>query len=177
MSRSPSETAPVRISVVCSGNICRSPIGEKVLQARFAEAGLADRVRISSAGTGDWHVGDGANHGAVAVLRRHGYPTDHAAQQILPADLADLDLVLVADRGHLRVLRRHAAEVGFDAEKIKLIRSFDDTADSDDVPDPYGRPDAEFEDVLSMLEAAAPGVIEWVRRELLTAGPTASEHR
>ena len=50
---------PYRICVVCSGNICRSPIGEIVLREKLRDAGLGDRVVVDSAGTGGWHVGDG----------------------------------------------------------------------------------------------------------------------
>ena len=52
---------PYRVCVVCSGNICRSPMGEIVLRHKLEEAGLGDRVVVDSAGTGDWHVGDGAD--------------------------------------------------------------------------------------------------------------------
>ena len=47
---------PYRICVVCSGNICRSPIGEVVLTEQLKRAGLADRVVVDSAGTGAWHL-------------------------------------------------------------------------------------------------------------------------
>ncbi len=78
---------PYRITVVCLGNICRSPIGEAVLRARLADAGLADRVQVDSAGTGDWHLGHPADPRALATLDAHGYPHDH----IGPPDLAALD--------------------------------------------------------------------------------------
>ena len=68
--------------MVCPGNICRSPIGEQVLRAAIADAGLADRVLVSSAGIGDWHIGQGANAAPIRVLRAAGYPTDHRARLI-----------------------------------------------------------------------------------------------
>jgi protein-tyrosine phosphatase len=48
----------ISILVVCTGNICRSPTGEGVLRALAQRRGLADRVRIESAGTHDYHVGE-----------------------------------------------------------------------------------------------------------------------
>ncbi|MGI8800139.1 MAG: protein tyrosine phosphatase, partial [Pseudonocardia sp.] len=45
----------MHVCFVCSGNICRSPIAEKVFAAALDEAGLADQVRVTSAGLGDWH--------------------------------------------------------------------------------------------------------------------------
>jgi len=149
----------LHVCVVCSGNICRSPIGEIVLRAALAQAGLGDRVRVSSAGTGDWHVGQSANPRAARVLRAAGYPTDHVARQITADELADIDLVLAADRGHrseLRPLTDHP-------DRIRLLRSFDPDADTDEVPDPYYGPDAGFDDVLAMIEAATPGVVQEIR--------------
>ena len=48
---------PLRLLVVCLGNICRSPMAEGALRARLAEAGLDGRVEVDSAGTGNWHAG------------------------------------------------------------------------------------------------------------------------
>lgn len=148
--------------MVCSGNICRSPIGEQVLRAALADAGLADQVRVSSAGIGDWHVGQRADSRASAVLRRAGYPTDHRARQITARELDSVDLALAADRGHLRDLRRMTR----DSDKVVLLRSFDPAADDDEVPDPYYGPDAGFDEVLEMTQAAMPGLIEEIRRRL-----------
>jgi protein-tyrosine phosphatase len=149
--------------VVCSGNICRSPIGEQVLRSALADAGLADRVLVSSAGTGDWHVGQGANTRAVRVLTAAGYPEHrHVARMISRTDLAGIDLVLAADRGHLADLRSMTDEPG----KVVLLRSFDPDADDDEVPDPYFGPDSGFDEVLAMTVAAAPGIVAEIRRRL-----------
>src|SRR5690606_6847077 len=59
---------------VCTGNICRSPMAEKILASHLYRAGLANRVRVSSAGTTAWHVGADADPRTNATLRRHGYP-------------------------------------------------------------------------------------------------------
>ncbi|WP_029137245.1 low molecular weight protein-tyrosine-phosphatase [Nakamurella lactea] len=155
------------MSVVCSGNICRSPIGEKVLQAAFADAGLGSRVEVSSAGTGNWHVGQGANDTAVAVLTAAGYPTEHTARQIAAGELEELDLVLAADRGHVEELRRLLGDPdGHDQNKVVLLRSFDPDAADDEIPDPYYGPRAGFEDVLAMTRSAAPHIVAAVRERL-----------
>ncbi len=81
----PGDDPRLHVCVVCSGNICRSPIGEQVLRSAIAEAGLADQVRVSSAGTGDWHIGQGANQRAVQgaagrrIPDRSPRPADHPA--------------------------------------------------------------------------------------------------
>ncbi|MFC5994841.1 protein tyrosine phosphatase, partial [Pseudonocardia hispaniensis] len=53
----------------------------QVFRAELTRAGLADRVAVISAGTGDWHVGNPADERAVALLRDRGYPVDHVARQ------------------------------------------------------------------------------------------------
>ncbi len=173
MPSAPSTDRRFHVCVVCSGNICRSPIGEQVLRAAIAEAGLADRVRVSSAGTGDWHIGQGANPRAMRVLRAAGYPEhDHIARMITRPDLQDIDLVLAADRGHLQDLR----VLSDDPDKLVLLRSFDPDADDDEVPDPYYGPDAGFDDVLAMTVAAAPGIVAEIHRRLAAdAPPTGAE--
>src|SRR3954447_26628347 len=65
--------SPYRIVFVCLGNICRSPIAEVVMRSLVQEAGLTDRVEVASAGTGDWHVGKGADERALDALAGHGY--------------------------------------------------------------------------------------------------------
>lgn len=133
-----------------------------MLRAAIAEAGLSDRVRVSSAGTGDWHIGQGANPRAARVLRAAGYPTDHRVRQITRRELTEVDLALAADRGHLRELRAMTT----DPSRVVLLRTFDPQAEDDEVPDPYFGPDAGFDEVLAMTQAAAPGVVDEIRRRL-----------
>lgn len=154
-----------RITIVCTGNICRSPMGEIVLRSLLDEAGLSD-VQVSSSGTGGWHVGDGADPRTVAVLRRHGYDgSRHVARQFDAADFAAVDLVLAADRGHVRELRR-AARRPEDADKVRLLREFDEAAVAAgtlEVDDPWYGGAADFERCLREVEAACHGVIAHLR--------------
>jgi protein-tyrosine phosphatase len=153
----------LHITFVCTGNICRSPMAEKIVAAEFARAGLADRVRVSSAGTGGWHVGDDADRRTTAVLRRHGYPIGHRAARFGPAH-RDADLIVALDSGHLRELAR----TGVPPARLRLLRSFDPAADGPDVPDPYYGDAADFELVRTQIEAAVPGLLAWTRGRLAT---------
>ena len=152
----------LHVSVICTGNICRSPIGEQMLRAAITEAGLEHAVRVSSAGTGNWHIGHPADRQAQAALQRAGFATDHRAHQITAEELSTIDLALAADRGHRRILLTMTGA----PDKVRLLRSFDPAADGEDVPDPYQGPDAEFDDVVAMTAAAIPGVLAEIRRRL-----------
>lgn len=160
---------PYTVSVVCTGNICRSPIGEVVLQEAFKTAGLANQVQVNSAGTGSWHLGDGADHRAEEVLTGTGLTLrEHQARQFNVGDFAHTDLVLALDYSHYNDLRR-LAPTEEDTRKIQLIRSFDPDSDSDDdleVADPYYGDIRDFEIALEQIKAATPGIVEFVQGQL-----------
>lgn len=147
---------------VCTGNICRSPMAEVVFADALRREGLAHLVRVSSAGTGSWHVGSPADPRTAEALRRAGYDCKHVATQVSARHLA-ADLLVALDSGHVAELRRLVAE----PERVVLLRSFDPAAERDlDVPDPYLGGRHRFDAVLSMVRAAVPGLLAWVRGRL-----------
>jgi len=154
-----------RITVVCLGNICRSPIGEAVLRDRIEKAGLSDRVAVDSAGTGDWHIGYPADPRAAATMTTFGYELDHQARQINAGWFDQIDLVLAMDTENFKNLTVMHKESGTDAE-LRMFRSFDpdlahhEHPSSDlDVPDPYYGGDESFVEVLRMIEAASDALV------------------
>ncbi len=153
----------MHVCFVCTGNICRSPIAALVFAARVDEEGLADRVRVTSAGTGPWHVGEPADRRARRVLSAHGYPTTHVAAQV-GEDHLSADLLVALDSGHEAELRDLLGGSG--VAELRLLRSFDPDADDVDVADPYYGDYAGFEEVLGQVEAAMPGLVEWVRKRI-----------
>jgi protein-tyrosine phosphatase len=152
----------LHVCFVCSGNICRSPIGALVLSAKLEEEGLADRVRVTSAGVGPWHVGEPADPRAQRVLSMHGYPTTHVAAQV-NEDHLSADLLVAMDAGHEAALRDLLAHQGDGADRVRMLRSFSGGADELDVPDPYYDDYPAFVEVLRMVEDAMPELVEWVR--------------
>jgi protein-tyrosine phosphatase len=92
------ETKPFSVLVVCTGNICRSPLAEQLLRARFAAAGVP--AVVQSAGTGAL-VGYEMTPQAASLSQRYGGdPAAHSARQLTPALIADADLILTATRQH-----------------------------------------------------------------------------
>ena len=147
-----------RVALVCLGNICRSPRADVVLSARLADAGLAERVEVTSSGTGDWHVGHPMDERAAATLTRAGYDaTRHRAQQFAADWLEDRDLVLAMDTANLADVR--AAGPATPDGRVRLFRDFDPVGPGGDVPDPYYGGDAGFEEVLAMVERTADTLV------------------
>ncbi|WP_144709810.1 low molecular weight protein-tyrosine-phosphatase [Curtobacterium pusillum] len=144
-----------RVSFVCSGNICRSPMAGIVFAQLAADAGIADRFQVDSAGTGDWHVGEPADERTIAALAARGYDgSRHRARQFDPDRFPDLDLVVALDRSHERILRSWAPTMD-DAAKVTLLLRYDDAwPQQTDVPDPYYADRHEFDRVLSTVERA-----------------------
>ena len=151
---------PYRICVVCLGNICRSPMGERVLAAEVTAAGLAGRVMVDSAGTGDWHVGYAMDRRARAELARRGHDAGrHEARQIQPHWLDDYDLLLAVDRPSLAGLAAMASGKPGLRGRIRLLRDFDPAApDGAEVPDPYYGEQESFAEVFDLVDAAAKGL-------------------
>ncbi|MFC3999627.1 low molecular weight protein-tyrosine-phosphatase [Nocardiopsis sediminis] len=150
---------PYRISLVCLGNICRSPMAEKILSADLERAGLGAAVAVDSSGTGSWHIGSPMDERAATTLRVHGYPTGHTARRFDPAWFAERDLVLAMDLDNLDELRRLAPDRG-DPGRLRLFRSFaPGSGPNPEVPDPYYGGDDGFGTVLNMIEAASKGLV------------------
>ncbi|QHE69022.1 low molecular weight protein-tyrosine-phosphatase [Rhodococcus sp. WAY2] len=148
----------LHVTFVCTGNICRSPMAEKIFGEHVRRADLDHRVRVSSAGTHGWHVGREADLRTNEILKRSGYPTGHTAAEVGPYHLgADLVVALAANHD------RELAHLGVPEERRRLLRSFDPDADSPSVPDPFYGGLEDFERVRRQIEAAVPGLLEWVR--------------
>mgnify|MGYP001810359147 CR=1 FL=1 len=152
----------VKLLFVCTGNICRSPTAHGVMRALVAQAGLADRVAVESAGTHAYHVGEAPDPRSVAAARRRGYDlSDLRARQVRAADFATFDLILAMDHGHLAQLRRACPPLKHD--RLRLFLSYAPHLGIDEVADPYyGGPEG-FERVLDEVEAAARGLLESLR--------------
>ena len=142
----------MRVLFVCLGNICRSPTAEGVLRHKLQVAGLAGRVEVASAGTGNWHVGGAPDKRTQRAAMRRGYDLSaQRAQQVVAADFNHYDLILAMDLSNLRdlkALQPANGKAGLDL----FLRRFDGV--KDEVPDPYYDGESGFEEVLDLVESA-----------------------
>jgi protein-tyrosine phosphatase len=154
---------PVGVLFVCTGNICRSPSAEAIFRKLVADAGLSEVIVADSAGTHAYHVGEPPDPRSREAGADRGYDLSALrARRIERADFQRFDLVVAMDRGHLAILSRIAGPDT--ASKLKLMMSYARDFSEQDVPDPYYGGPEEFERVLDMLEDAARGLLDSVRR-------------
>lgn len=129
----------MKVLVVCSGNICRSPMVAEYLRHRAAQDGL-HHVVVDSAGTLGIE-GQPASAEAIEALREIGLDlSGHRSRGLRATDLADADLVLAMTQSHVEEL---AARFPQGAERRLLLRAFEGSPrigrDAPDLPDPIGR--------------------------------------
>jgi protein-tyrosine phosphatase len=145
---------------VCWGNICRSPIAERVAEQAAASAGL-DTVVFSSAAAENPNRGEPMDRRATAALKARGYRyKPHRAHQITATDIAAADLVIAMEDVHIEMMRAIAPE----ATNLSLLTDYDPDAEpGSGVPDPWFGSAAGFFLTVDAIEAAMPGVLQRVR--------------
>ena len=155
----------VAMLLVCTGNICRSPTAEGVMREIAKRRGLAGRVKIESAGTHDYHVGEPPDPRTREHAAKRGYDLSaQRASQVGPKDFHTFDYILAMDRGHLRILESMAPENA--KAKLGLFLEASGKWKGEDVPDPYYGGTAGFEQVLDMVEEAAERWLDRIEAEL-----------
>jgi protein-tyrosine phosphatase len=152
-----------KVLFVCMGNICRSPTAEGVFRKMVRDAGLEGSVKIDSAGTHAYHVGEPPDVRAQQAARKRGYEIgDLRARQITQDDFRDFDLILAMDWENLALLQQQCPRAY--KHKLHLLMRFAGEHDAATVPDPYyGSPEG-FNTVLDYVEDACQGLIEVVRK-------------
>lgn len=136
------------ILVVCTGNICRSPIAERLLRRAFPER------KIDSAGTGAM-VDHPADPSAISIADKHGLSlTGHIGQQFTSGLGRQYDLILVMEQSHLAQIGKLAPEV---RGKTMLLGHWNGNKN---IPDPYRKSNEAFESVYQLIDQACQRWVE-----------------
>ena len=151
------------IVIVCTANICRSPVGEAVLrqrlEAREKAAGSGDRWQVSSAGT--WaDFGQAASTYSVELMAEQGLDiSEHGSKPVDQALMNSADLLLCMEIGHAEALRAEFPRLAY---KVYLLSEMAGPAYG--VSDPYGGPRTEYQrmvtEVSDLIDAGLPRIVE-----------------
>lgn len=163
----------IAVLFVCLGNICRSPMAEAVFRQQVKEAGLEDRIRIDSAGTGDWHIGHPPHEGTRKLLDRKRIAwSGMVARQVTQEDMRQFDYIVAMDDSNMRNLRAIIAQSTSSDQcselESKLFRLLDLVPENkvDDVPDPYYT--GNFDEVYDLVAAGCAALLRKIKTERLS---------
>ena len=135
-----------------------------VFRRLVEKEGLAERVLIDSAGTGEWHIGAPPDARACRAAANRGYDlATLRARQVIHRDFTAFDYILAMDQQNARDLKRLAPRG--QTHKIRLFTEFGSNGASH-VPDPYAGGPQGFELVLDLIEDAAQGLLRHIRTAL-----------
>ncbi|KMJ57520.1 hypothetical protein AB685_16065 [Bacillus sp. LL01] len=154
----------IRVLFVCLGNICRSPMAEAVFRHEVERQELTDRIKVDSAGTGDWHIGHAPHEGTRNLLDEKKVSYEGmTARQVKEQDLSEFDYIIAMDADNLGNLRRMAgySKTGF----IGRLLDFVPESKVSDVPDPYFT--GNFDEVYDMVQAGCQNLLETIKKEKL----------
>lgn len=150
---------------VCMGNICRSPTAEGVFRHLVQQADLADSIRVDSAGTHAYHIGEPPDRRASEAALRRGFSmAELRARRVAESDFDEFDIIVAMDNDNVMALETVAPEQH--QGKIRLLLEFSSKNESE-VPDPYYGGTAGFEKVLDLVEDAAEGLLDAIRQQRL----------
>lgn len=144
-----------KVIFVCWGNICRSPIAERVARKLASDQGLD--LEITSAAVSSEELGAPIDRRAANVLTRAGYDaSNHRAHRITAAEIESADLVVAAEPSHIQQLLRLTPG----ATNVALLNDFNPAMPKGTpLSDPWYGPASGFNETLADVEAAVPGVL------------------
>ncbi len=147
---------PVKILMVCLGNICRSPLAEGILASKLPK----NKFKVDSAGTGSWHIGHPPDERSIAIAKKNKLDISRQkGRQFAKSDFDAFDYIYVMDNSNYWDVIQ-LVENQEQTQKVQLILNELFPNENVDVPDPYfGLPNG-FDSVYKMLDEACEIIAE-----------------
>lgn len=147
------------ILMVCLGNICRSPLAQGILESKLP----ADKFKVDSAGTADYHIGKSPDHRSITAAKNKGIDiSNQKCRQFKLSDFDNFDIIYVMDQSNYDNVVK-LARYPEDVAKVKLILQDFKSTSLLEVPDPYWGTTQDFDAVFMLLN----DVCEEISRNLI----------
>lgn len=141
---------PIKILMVCLGNICRSPLAEGILASKLPKK----KFSVDSAGTGSWHIDHHPDKRSIAVAKKNKLDiSQQKGRQFTTSDFDNFDYIYVMDNNNYVDVTQLAVK-NEHKKKVKLILNELFPNENVDVPDPYYGLQNEFDSVYNLLDKA-----------------------
>jgi protein-tyrosine-phosphatase len=149
------------VLMVCTGNICRSPMAEGLLKWMLPES-LKEIVSVSSVGTHAL-VGNRAEQNAVQVMENYGVDISHHRGRLIDSDIVrSSGLILVMESGHKRLIEKMTSK----ASNALMLGKFNPDDSLKDIFDPYGRHLEDYTRCAAVIHSCLDGVVEFLKRNI-----------
>ena len=157
----------MKILFVCLGNICRSSSAEEVMRTIIKREGLENQIEVDSAGILSCHEGELPDSRMRMHAYHRGYVLTHRSRPVCTEDFFEFDMILGMDDRNIQDLKDRAPSIETE-KKIGRMTDYCRTKLVDYVPDPYYGGSQGFENVLDILEDACEGLLEALKKKLLS---------